>query len=199
MLERLKRWMTPPLIVLASLLMWLEECLWVWLKRITAWIDLVPFVRRIEMALVRLPPYPMMVVFLLPMTLLFPLKIVAVYWATRGYWLASLALLATAKVLGTAVVARMYVVGQPKLKTIGWFCRLHDWLVATRDRLYAAVRAMPIYQRVRSQLAAIKRAARSLMAKWSGRRGIWVRWRAIRRWHRQKNRTASENATVVER
>lgn len=199
MMERLKRMMTPPLIVLASLLMWLEESLWVWLKHITAWIDLVPFVRRIEVALLRLPPYPMMIVFLLPMSLLFPLKVVAVYWATKGFWLASLALLATAKVLGTAVVARMYVVCQPKLKTIGWFCRLHDWLVATRDRLYAAVRAMPIYQRVRAQLTAIKQAARTFMARWTGRRGIWVRWRAIRRLHRHKNRTASEDTTAVER
>jgi len=198
-MERLKRLLTPPLIVLASLLMWLEECLWVLLKRITAWIDLVPFVRRLEAALLRLPPYPMMIVFLLPMTLLFPLKIVAVYWATKGYWLASLGLLATAKVLGTAVVARMYVVCQPKLKTIGWFCRLHDWLIATRDHLYAAVRAMPVYQRVRAQLTAIKRAARTLMTKWTGRRGIWIRWRAIRRWHRHRNRAAPGNPTASER
>ena len=132
------------------------------------------------------------------MTLLFPLKILAVYWATKGYWLASLAIHATAKVLGTAVVARMYVVCQPKLKTIGWFCRLHDWLVATRDRLYAAVRAMPVYQRIRAQLTAIKLAARTMMAQWTGHRGIWVRWRAIRRLHRHKNRAASEKTSAVE-
>lgn len=187
----LKRTLTPPLVVLAALVMWIEDSLWQWLKRFTSWVALIPVVRRFEAYLVSLPPYAAMVVFLLPTTLLFPLKLFAVYLITRGYFLASLGLLASAKIFGTAIVARMYVVCQPKLLTIRWFRRLHDWLVSTRDALYSAIRAMPLYHQVHARLVAMKLAVQAVMIKLRRHHGIWVRWRAIRRWYRQKAKHVS--------
>ena len=182
----LKRLLTPPLIVLAALLMGVEELLWERLKWLTAWVARCPPIRWYESAILRLPPYPMMVVFLLPATILIPVKLLAVYWLTQGYWLLSLAVILGAKVLGTAIVARSYVICHPKLMAIDWFRWLHDWLIATRDRLYAAVKAMPLYLAVRARLSALKKAARRVLHKLRGRRGLWARWRAIRRWHRRK-------------
>jgi hypothetical protein len=187
----LKRKLTPPLVILAALLMWIEDSLWQWLKRLTAWVALIPIVRRFEAHLRALPPYGAMIVFLLPTTLLFPLKLFAVYLVTRGYILASLGLLLSAKVIGTAIVARMYVVCQPKLLSIGWFHRVHDWLVWTRDALYAAIRAMPIYQQVHARLVSMKLAVQAVMITLRRHHGIWVRWRAIRRWYRQKAKQAA--------
>ena len=181
----LKRLLTPPLIFLAALLMGVEEWLWERLKWLTGWVARFPPIRWYEAAILRLPPYPMMVVFLLPATILIPVKLLAVYWLTQGYWLLSLVLILGAKLLGTAIVARSYVICHPKLMAIDWFRRLHDWLIATRDRLYAAVKAMPLYQAVRDRLSALKEAARRILRKWRGRRGLWARWRAIRRWHRR--------------
>src|SRR6266705_2535463 len=56
----LKRLLTPPLIVLAAILMWVEEWLWEWLKVITAWVAKFPLIRWYEQFLQRLPPYPTM-------------------------------------------------------------------------------------------------------------------------------------------
>lgn len=188
-MNRLKRFLTPPLIVIASLLMWIEESLWHWLKRVTRWIAVIPLVHRFEAWLVRLSPYPTVVVFLVPMTTLFPLKVLAVYWVTRGYWLPSLMLIAFAKVLGTAIVARMYVVCQPKLMTIAWFRQLHAGLYLLRNHLYAALQALPFYRAIRARLASIKLVAKSILARLRTRNRIWWRWLAIRRWRRQKSKT----------
>lgn len=184
-MDGLKRFLTPPLIVLAALLMCCEEWLWERLTWVTGWIARFPLIRWYEQFLRRLPPYPTMVVFLLPGTLLIPVKLLAVYWMTQGYWLLSLTVIVGAKILGTAILARSYVVCHPKLMTIDWFRHLHDWLIATRDGLYAAVRAMPLYQAVRTRLVSIKQAVRRMLIRFRGRRGIWARWRAIRRLHRQ--------------
>lgn len=193
-----KRFLTPPLIVLAALLMWWEEWLWERLKVITRWMARFPLIRWYEAAVLRLSPYPMMIVFLLPWALLLPLKLLAVYWITQGYWLLSLSVIAGAKVLGTALVARMYVICHPKLMTIAWFRRLHDWVVVTRNWLYATIRAMPMYQFVRNRMLALRESVQKLrlVIFRKSRRGLWSRWRAIRRWHRiRKQIAASSHST----
>ena len=183
----LKRVLTPPLIVVASLLMWIEDTLWHWLKKLTGWISLIPLVHKFEVVIAGLPPYAMMAVFLMPMTLLFPIKVLAVYWMTRGYWMASLTAIATAKIVGTAIVARMYVVCHDKLMTIVWFHRLHDWLIATRDQLFGYVRALPIYRLIRTRLLSLKLATRRFIERFGIRLRLDVRWRAFRRWYRHRN------------
>lgn len=182
----LKRLLTPPLIVLAALLMWVEEWLWEHLKVLTAWVAKFPLFNWSERLIQHLPPYPTMAVFLLPGAVLFPVKLGAVWLMTNGQVLLGIGVIVAAKVVGTAVVARLYVICQPKLMTIGWFARLHDWLTATRDRLYSAIRAMPLYQATRAKLSAIKQTVGRMLHVMRGRRGIGARWRAIRRWLRRR-------------
>ncbi len=195
----LKRLLTPPLIVLAALLMWVEEWLWEHLKVLTAWVAKFPLFRWLEKFIQGLPPYPTMVVFLIPGALLFPVKLAAVWLMTRsqipGHVLIGLGVIVAAKVIGTAVVARLYVLCQPKLMTIGWFARLHDWLTATRDRLYGAIRAMPLYQVTRAKLSAIKQTVSRMLHVMRGRRGLGARWRAIRRWLRRRKHLRRLRAT----
>src|SRR5262245_33363817 len=104
----LKRILTPPLIVVAALLMWIEEYLWEHLKVLTAWIAKLPFIRWFEAFVGRLPPYPTMLVFLLPGAVLFPFKIFALWLMAYGQVSLGIATIITAKVVGTAVVARLY-------------------------------------------------------------------------------------------
>ncbi len=182
----LKRLLTPPLIVLAALLMGIEELLWENLKVLTAWVAKFPLFKWTERLIQRLPPYPTMAVFLIPGAVLFPVKLGAMYLMTHGQFLLGVGVIVAAKVAGTAVVARLYVICQPKLMTIGWFARLHDWLVVTRDRLYSAIRAMPLYQATRAKLSAIKQTVKHMLHVMRGRRGLGARWRAIRRLMRRR-------------
>ena len=183
----LKRWLTPPLIVIAAVAMWVEEWLWEHLKTLTGWIAKFPLIRWYESAIQRLPPYPTMLVFLLPGALLFPVKLGALYLMTHGRMLVGIAVIVAAKVLGTAIVARSYVVCLPKLMTIGWFARLHDWLIGVRNWLYSRIAAMPLYQRTRARLSSMKVAIKAAFAKLRGRGRLLLRWRAIRRWLRDKS------------
>lgn len=195
-MDWLKRALTPPLIVLAALLMWCEEWLWVRLKWLTRSIARFPLIHWYEAAIVKLPPYPMLVVFLLPGLLLLPVKLLAVYWFTRGHWLLSLSVIIGAKVLGTAIAARSYVVCHPKLMTIEWFRYSHDWLIATRNYLYAAMRAMPLYQAIRTRMLKFKESLKRTFRRFRVRRGLWFRWRAIRRWHRQAKARRQSGGTL---
>lgn len=182
----IKRVLTPPLIVFAALLMWCEEWLWVRLKRLTRILAHIPPIHWYEAFLVWLPPYPTMFFFLLPGTLLIPVKLLAVYWMTQGHWMLSVLTIVGAKILGTAIVARSYVICHTKLMTIDWFRRCHDWLILTRDRLYSALLSLPLYQALRRQVASFKACVRNVWRRYRGRRGLWARWKAIRRLHRQQ-------------
>ena len=178
----LKRILTPPLIVLAAILMWIEEWLWEHLKVFTAWIAKFPLLRWYEAGIQRLPPYPTMLVFLLPGTILLPVKVFAVWLIAQGQPWLGIAVILAAKIVGTAVAARSFVLCKPKLMTIRWFARLHDWLIATRDYLYSGVAAMPFYQAVRARLTAWKHTLRESLARFRSRGRLAVRWRAIQRW-----------------
>ena len=174
-----KRWLTAPLILIASLVIWVEETLWDCLKWLTAKIALLKWVQRIESLIRQLPPYATVVVFLLPLTILFPFKLLAVYWMTQGHWFASLAVIIAAKVLGTAIEARMFVICKPQLMSIAWFRRLHDWLIQISNRVHAALHALPIYQVIRARLIAIKAVCGQYLNR------IKQTLRIIRLWYRR--------------
>ncbi len=96
---------------------------------------------RFENWLTTLPPYGALCAFVLPSCLIFPLKIAAVYLVATGHFLTAALLLLGAKVVGTAVLARIFVLTQPKLMQIGWFASLYDWVVPWKDALFARIRA----------------------------------------------------------
>jgi hypothetical protein len=156
----LKRLITPPLLLLAALLMFVEEVLWEGAKRLTAAIASVPLlgrvVRAIESLIAGLPPYGAMAVFLLPGTLLLPVKLGALWLIAHGHALLGLQLIIAAKLLGTALVARIFVLTKSKLLTLPWFAKLYGWLTRTRDALYAWVRASQLWQRLSELRAALK-------------------------------------------
>ncbi|HEY0982069.1 MULTISPECIES: hypothetical protein [unclassified Schlesneria] len=171
-----KRCLTAPLILIASLVMWIEESLWEWFKWLTAQIALLAWVRKIESWIQSLSPYATMVVFFLPLLILIPFKLVAVYWMASGHWITSIVVIITAKLVGTAIEARMFVVCKAKLLTIPWFRRLHDGLVAIHHRLQEALHSLAIYQAVRTLLIRVKALAKSVLHRIRGR------WRMLRVW-----------------
>ena len=203
-MPRMKRLFTTPLVVLAALILFLEEWLWELVKVLSAVITKLPPLRWYEHAIVRLPPYPTLIAFLVPGVLLIPVKIGALWLVGNGHALAGLATIVAAKVAGTAVVARSFVLCKPKLLTIPWFARTHDWFFALRDRVYASVKAIPAFQRVWLALklaqARIGAAVARLVGGMPGGGGLTRRWRAARRKIRQVRREArADDAAAAER
>ncbi|MBI3514679.1 MAG: hypothetical protein HY060_11540 [Proteobacteria bacterium] len=146
----LRRALTPPLVVLAALWMFLEEFIWERLAALIARLARLPVIAALEARLARLPPYAAMALFGVPTVLLIPVKLAALYLITAGHALLGIAVLVVAKVAITGVVARLFTVCRPQLMSIGWFARLYGWVQRVRDDLYARVRSMPGWQRGRA-------------------------------------------------
>ena len=66
------------------------------------------------------------------------------------------------------VVERIYAAGRDKLRTIGWFARLIDWLFNFRDRVLAWVRATQAW----AFFNAVKRRAAEIIARLRLRFGL---------------------------
>ncbi|HJQ57956.1 MAG TPA: hypothetical protein VJ890_13680, partial [Vineibacter sp.] len=180
----LKRLLTPPLFVVAAFLLLLEETLIAWLQRLMAALARLRWVAALEARAARLPPYPAMVLFLLPGIVLFPVKLGALWLVAQGNLVMGAAILVAGKVVGTAFAARIYKVLHPALATLPWFVRAEAWVFGWRDRLYGFVKAMPAWQAAAAALGAVKTWLRDGLRRLRARsRPGWLarRLAAIRR------------------
>ncbi len=148
----------------ALLALWLlfEEWGWEPLARGLARLGRLPLVARVERRIRRLPPWAALLVFGLPMLLLFPVKLLALYLFGIGQTWPGLALLAGAKLLGTAIVARLFQLTQPALMQFGWFARNYPRWKNWKDCVMAQVRASALWQRGRR----IRARVRAWRASW---------------------------------
>ncbi|RYD33526.1 MAG: hypothetical protein EOP86_13190 [Verrucomicrobiaceae bacterium] len=169
-----RRLLTPPMVVLAALFLFVEECLWKWGTAVMAKLARAPFVRALEVRLARLPAWAALVIFFLPGLMLLPVKITALFLIGKGHVASGMGVIVAAKVLGTAVVARFFAICKPTLMGVRWFHAAHDWILALKAWLYARLRAMPSWQKVVRLQAALRRKLRTLRPGYLGRR-----WKAI--------------------
>jgi hypothetical protein len=169
----LRRLFTPPLYVLAVLVILVEDFLWDPLQRIVGAIIRRLHLQRAEAWLARRRPYTALALFLVPMALVFPLKLLAVFLMTRGWVAGGVGLLLGAKVAGTAVLARLFTICKPALLSIEWFARAHRWVVGLEEAAMAWLRASAAWRAAR----ALKAAFRARFARSSF---LSRRWHAIR-------------------
>jgi hypothetical protein len=117
-----------------------------------------------------LPPAATLVVFLLPVALLFPFKLFGLWLLAQKQWFAAGVVLILAKLVGVAVTAFIFEATRPKLLRMAWFRWLYDRVVAWLDWAHDLVD--PIKARLRSlhRLFGPKRAGRTLRLLWRIRR-----------------------------
>lgn len=145
-LRALKRMLAAPLILLAAVILVLEDWLWDDLQRLAAAIGRLPVLRAIESLIVGLPPYAALACFGVPTLLLVPVKLAALYFISHGRPTLGLLTVIVAKVAGTALVARIFTLTRASLLRIGWFSVLYTWFVGFRDRIYGAIKASYVYR-----------------------------------------------------
>ncbi len=181
----LKKLLAAPLILLAALIVLLEDWLWDDLLRLAVWLGRLPALRQIEALIVALPPYGALATFAAPSLLLVPVKLAALWFIAHGYASFGLLTVLAAKLVGTALVARIYALTETKLLTIAWFAALHERFVLFKARVYAALKATRIYQAVHQQKLRLQTWLRT-----RGRSFLRQRWAAAvrlsRRWRKQE-------------
>lgn len=147
--------------------------------------------RRIEALVARLPPYPTLALFLIPLAVIEPCKIYGLYLIGTGHPFLGILSFAAAKVIGVGLAERLFAVSRDKLLSIGWFRRAYDRLVAVKDRVHAYLRTtrwwpafVSAIGRVRAGLGALRARVRRVLAgararlsgaDGSARRGAWAR------------------------
>ncbi len=127
--------------VLFALVLLFEEWGWQPLAALLARFARFPLIAKLEAIIAGLPPYGALAAFVLPSALLLPLKLLALYLIATGHALMAALLFIGAKVAGTAILARLFMLTQPKLMQIGWFARAYNWLMPWKDRAFSAIRA----------------------------------------------------------
>jgi hypothetical protein len=185
--KQLKRLIAAPFVLVAAVIILLEDWLWDDLARLAAAIGQLPVFRQIEAMIVALPPYAALACFGIPSSLLIPVKLIALYFIAHGHAMVGLLTVVAAKVAGTALVARLFTLTRPNLLRIPWFAWLYERFVAFKARMYAAIKATGAY-RAAHQLNLRVRLALKL---WKQKRKGFLRrrWNAALRLSRSREQT----------
>ena len=154
---------------------------WLWetfAPLVQAIIDLLPL-RRLKAwtnaFLNKLPPYPTLLVFFIPLALSEVIKIVSFIAFARGQIFAGVLIYLFAEVVRFGLAAYVWAVCRDKLLSIDWVAKLHAWLLRVHD--WAQVQIAPVRAWIRQALEEAGLVG--------GRAGLWARvkalWRHARR------------------
>ncbi len=127
--------------IVAALILLFEEWGWRPLVEALAYLSRFRFVALLELIVAGLPPYGALAALALPTSILFPLKLLAVYLVTSGQVFAAGLLFVGAKIASTALIARLFLLTKPALMQIGWFAAVYDWFIPCKEALFATIRA----------------------------------------------------------
>jgi hypothetical protein len=89
---------------------------------------------RLRRRIQQLGPYQSLALLIVPVGLVEPLKIVALFVAGKGHWLSGTAMIIGAYVLSLFFVERLFRMIKPRLMTLSWFAKLWTLLMALRSK-----------------------------------------------------------------
>jgi hypothetical protein len=139
-----------PLWVFLAIVFLIEAWLWDKLSPIVAFIvGLIPLATvkaKIAAFVERLPPALSLVVFIIPVILILPFKLVGLWLIAREHIVLGAATFLMAKFVGLGVTAFLFDVTRDKLLSMAWFARFYRWVIAVRD--WAHAQTAPIKARI---------------------------------------------------
>ncbi|MCK8784235.1 hypothetical protein M0638_07575 [Roseomonas sp. NAR14] len=180
--RKLRLAVRPAILLLAFALVLFEETVWRWGGALGALLARIPLLAALERLVARLPPPAVFALFLVPMALLLPVKLAALWLIAAGHPLLGLGVIVAAKVGGTAVSARLYAIAEPKLMQVPAFAWARGKVAALLARAHAFLDASPAWQSARRAMAALRERARALRVRLAGAGGgLGLRLAAARR------------------
>jgi hypothetical protein len=131
-----------------ALLLLIEEWLWSELtalgNRLSVWLHLLKFDNWLIMA----SPEIAMAAFILPVLLLAPVQIAALWLAANGQLATGIALLTLAKLFATLLISHMFMLTRDKLLTFPWFASVYTTITHWLEWAHERIRATEAYKRV---------------------------------------------------
>lgn len=151
-----------------ALLLLFEEWGWEPLAAGFAALGRLPVWQQAERLVSRLPPWAALLAFGIPVLLLVPVKLLALFLLGNGHLGLGLVLIVSAKVTGTAMAARLFQLTKPALMQMAWFARAYLPWKAWKDRILHQLRTSWPWRRGRH----IRRRLKTSLSGW---------WSAIKR------------------
>jgi hypothetical protein len=136
-------------VLLGALAFIFEEVLWSRFGRLMERIGRVPAVARLESVIGRLPPYAALALFVLPLAIVWPVKLAALWLIAVGRIKSGLLLLAAGETVGAAVTARLFTLCRPALGRLGWFVRAEAVIVRCSAWAHDHIARSPLWQRTK--------------------------------------------------
>ena len=90
--------------------------------------------------IVRLGPYPSLLLLALPTAIVEPLKLAAVAVGGKGHWITGTAMIVACYAFSLLVIERLFKIVKPKLLTISWFAKI--WNCFGADASCASFQAL---------------------------------------------------------
>ena len=119
-----------PLWILLALFFLFEAWLWEHLRPLVAAVVNVIAWDRLKARLVALiewlPPWAVLIVFVIPFLVLLPLKFLEFYLLVQRQWIVAIIVLVLAKLVGLGVTAFIFDMTRPKLLQMAWFRWLYQ-------------------------------------------------------------------------
>jgi hypothetical protein len=155
-----------PLLILLALFFLLEAWLWDHLRPLVAAVVNVIAWDRLKVRLAALvewlPPWAVLIVFVIPFLVLLPLKFLEVYLVVHHQWIAAILVLVLAKLLGLGVTAFIFDVTKPKLLRMAWFRWLYELMLSWLEKAHALIDPIKARMQRWFYMFAPQRAGRTL-------------------------------------
>jgi len=152
--KRARRRLLHPLWVVLAVIFLVEAWLWDHLEpvvaRVVALIPLAAVKRWLADRVAALSPALTLIVFVVPVILLFPLKIAGLWFISHGRFVAATLTVVVAKLLGLGVTAFIFDITRDKLLQMPWFKWGYDWVLRLRAMANALID--PIRMRIKALL-----------------------------------------------
>ena len=150
-------------LILAALLLIYS---WVWDKFIAlgrsllARLPWAPLKAAIARFIDRLPAPAALLFFIVPVLIILPFKLAALWLIGHGRFIAGALVFIAAKFAGVGAAAFIFDIAREKLLSMVWFARVYGWVVAAQH--WAKDLVAPYKARVKAFLAPLKERARAL-------------------------------------
>jgi hypothetical protein len=174
--RRLRRLLNAPLLLLAVSVVLLDDLFRMFVVPAVRFLARLALIRRLESRIARMSPTAILLLFVIPLAIIEPFKVYALYLFGEGRFLAGILMFALAKIVGLGLAERLFAIGRDKLLSIRWFAWCHARTLAIRDHVHAWLartttwqQAMRAVRFVRGRLAAVRVSSVRLLQ--NGRKG----------------------------
>lgn len=154
-----------PLVILVALSFLIDDVVFAAIRPVFRWLAELRLFARLGEAIHRLPPYPSLLLFLIPFAAIWPPKLYAVYLMATGHFVAGLAVYLALKVFGFMAIERLFHVTRDKLLSIGWFAWCYGKVMGWRDWAFGIVKATRAWQVAAAFAKALKARLRGLLGR----------------------------------